>query len=252
MQKSSTLILLGAGPGDPELITLKGIKALKSAELVLFDALIDNSLLHYCNSACIKIYVGKRAGQHAYTQQQICALIMRASNEYKRIVRLKGGDSFVFGRAQEEIAAARSVGMSVEVIQGVSSALAVPGAAMIPLTARGTSESFWVITGTTRGGQLSRDINLAAQSTATVVLLMAINHLKEIMDLFIQYGRADTPVAIIQEGCTPRQKVIISQVDQIWEKATAAGLTNPAIIVVGDVVLSHQQLSKVILDSQTV
>lgn len=242
----STLTLLGAGPGAPDLITLRGINALKTADLVLYDALVDPSLLHYCNSSCVKQYVGKRAGQHSYSQQEICEIIIRSSRHYKHIIRLKGGDAFVFGRATEEIEAAESAGMNVEVIQGISSALAVPAAAMIPLTSRGLSQSFWVITGTTRSGQFANDLYLAAQSTATIVLLMAMNQLHEIMEIFIRHGKQSTPVAIIQEGCTPRQKIITGQVNNIADLARIKGLSNPAIIVVGKVVLNQRQIASVI------
>lgn len=246
MNQNPILTLVGAGPGDPELITLKAIKALKSADLVLYDALIDPSLLHYCRSSCVKKFVGKRAGAHSHTQQEICDIITAASFQYKQVVRLKGGDAFIFGRATEEIMAARAAGMTVEVIQGVSSALAVPAAAMIPLTSRGISESFWVVTGTTRKGGFSTDIYLAAQSTATIVLLMAINQLQAIMNIFMQYGKENTPVAIIQEGCTIRQKMITGKVGNIAALAKEKQITNPAVVVVGSVVLSQQQMGSVI------
>lgn len=243
MYPNSTLILVGAGPGDPDLITVKGIKALKSADIVLYDALIDPVLLHYCNPSCVRKFVGKRAGQHSYTQQEICELIIQSAYQYKTVVRLKGGDAFVFGRATEEIEAARSVGMHVDIVQGISSALAVPASGMIPLTSRGISQSFWVATGTNKEGQLSRDIYLAAQSSATIVLLMAINHLEAIMGIFSAYGRPHRPVAIIQEGCTPRQKMIIGDVSNICRIAKESAITNPAVVVIGEVVLTQQELS---------
>ena len=243
MTQQSTLILVGAGPGDPDLITVKGIKALKEADIVLYDALIDPELLYYCKKACIKQYVGKRAGQHSLTQKEICNLIIKLSNKYKTIVRLKGGDSFVFGRATEEIEAARSAGMEVKVVQGISSALAVPASAFIPLTSRGISQSFWVATGTTKDGKLSKDIYLAAQSTATIVLLMAMNHLPEIMSVFLNYNRGNTPVAIIQEGCTGRQKMICADVNNICRLAEEHQMSNPSVVIIGDVVLSQQELS---------
>lgn len=252
MTKNPTLTLVGAGPGDPDLITVKGIKALKAADIVLYDALIDPSLLYYCNPTCVKRYVGKRAGRHSLTQEQICALIKKLAGHYQNIVRLKGGDPFVFGRATEEIQAARSIGMQVEIVPGISSALAVAASAMIPLTSRGVSQSFWVATGTTKEGKLSSDIYLAAQSSATIILLMAIKHLSEIMSVFIHYNRQLTPVAVIQEGCTKNQRMVTGNIQNICELVRLAGLTNPAVVIIGDVVLSRQQLAEVLALKQAI
>jgi len=164
-------------------------------------------------------------------------------------VRLKGGDPFVFGRAQEEIDAARQAGIAVEIVPGVSSALAVPASQMIPLTCRGINESFWVTTGTTQSGEISADIKLAAQSSATVIILMAMSKLSEIMDIFIKHGKKDTPVAIIQNGTTPQEKIVTGTVYDIEFKAQHAGLTNPSIIVVGEVV-SLQAVNKAVTARQ--
>lgn len=234
--------LVGAGPGDPELITLKGIKAIQLADVILYDALANEILLEHAKPAAIKQFVGKRYGCHALSQQEINHLIVDYASRYKRILRLKGGDPFVFGRALEEIEVAKEHGIEVEVIPGISSAIAVPASQMIPLTARGVSESFWVTTGTTRSGEVSADIKLAAQSTATVVILMAMSKLEEIMDIFKACGKSDTPVAIIQDGTTANEKMVIGTVKEISYKAQYAGLTNPAIIVVGEVVKLHSSL----------
>ena len=151
----SFLYLVGAGPGDPELITIKALRTLEKADVILYDALANESLLAYASEKCVKRFVGKRYGCHALSQDEINLLITEYAQTHKRIVRLKGGDPFVFGRAQEEIDAARRAGMQVEVIPGISSALAVPASQMIPLTCRGINESFWVTTGTTRSGEVS-------------------------------------------------------------------------------------------------
>lgn len=230
------LQLVGAGPGDPELITLKALKAIAAADVILYDALASEDLLLHASPGCIKQYVGKRYGCHSLSQQEINQLIIDYAFSHRRIVRLKGGDPFVFGRALEEMEAAKQNGIAVEVIPGISSAVAVPASMMIPLTARGINESFWVTTGTTRSGRISADIRLAAQSSATVVILMAMSKLEEIMDIFAGYGKSETPVAIIQDGTTPKAKMAIGTVRDIVFKAQFAGLRNPAIIVVGDVV----------------
>lgn len=245
------LSLVGAGPGDPELITLKAIRAIEKADVILYDALANEALLAYAQPKAIKRFVGKRYGCHALSQEEINILIIEYAISHGHVVRLKGGDPFVFGRAQEEIDAARQAGIEVLVIPGISSALAVPAMQMIPLTNRGIAESFWVTTGTTRSGDISGDIKLAAQSSATVIILMAMSKLEGIMDIFREFGKQDTPVAIIQNGTTPEEKWVIGSVKDILFKAEFAGITNPAIIVVGEVVNLHPSLLKEKLQRQT-
>lgn len=238
------LQLVGAGPGDPELITMKALTAIQQADVILYDALASQSLLEHAKPKCIIKYVGKRYRCHALSQQEINHLIIDYASRFKRVVRLKGGDPFVFGRALEEIEVAKKQGIEVEIIPGVSSAIAVPASQMIPLTARGINESFWVTTGTTRSGYISEDVKLAAQSSATVVLLMAMSRLEEIMEIFNEHGKGNTPVAIIQDGTTVHAKIVIGTVKDIFYKSQYAGLTNPAIIVVGEVVRLHSSLVK--------
>ena len=247
----SILQLVGAGPGDPELITLKAVKAIQQADVILYDALANETLLEYSKSSAIKQFVGKRYGCHALSQQEINHVIIRYASRYNRIVRLKGGDPFVFGRALEEIEVAKENGIEVEIIPGVSSAVAVPASQMIPLTARGINESFWVTTGTTRSGKISEDIKLAAQSTATVVILMAMSKLEEIMDIFKGFGKAETPVAIIQDGTTSNAKMVTGTVKNIFFKAQYACLNNPSVIVIGEVVKLHSSLIKEVVASKT-
>lgn len=230
------LSLVGAGPGDPELITLKAINILKSADVILYDALANEVLLDYASPDAVKLFVGKRYGCHALSQSEINQLIIESVYKYGHVVRLKGGDPFVFGRAQEEIDAALEAGIEVQVIPGISSALAVPASQMIPLTCRGINESFWVTTGATQSGDISKDIHLAAQSSATIIILMAMSKLEAIMDIFVFHGKGDTPVAIIQDGTTAKEKMVIGKVKDIAFRAQHAGLGNPAIIMVGDVV----------------
>ena len=247
---SPFLSLVGAGPGDPELITLKAIRAIEKADVILYDALANEALLKYAKPKAIKRFVGKRYGCHALSQEEINVLIIEYANSHGHVVRLKGGDPFVFGRAQEEIDAAREAGIEVAIIPGISSALAVPAMQMIPLTNRGIAESFWVTTGTTRSGDISGDIKLAAQSSATVIILMAMSKLEAIMDIFKEFGKHDTPVAIIQNGTTPQEKWLIGSVKDILFKAEFAGMMNPSIIVVGEVVRLHPSLLKEKLQHQ--
>ncbi|MGA0555048.1 uroporphyrinogen-III C-methyltransferase [Larkinella sp. VNQ87] len=229
------LTLVGAGPGDPELITLKGIKALKQAAVVMYDALVHPDLLDYCRPDALKVYVGKRINEYSCTQEEINPLIVHYAQTYGHVVRLKGGDSFIFGRGYEEMEYARQYGVETEVIPGLSSSYAVPALAGIPLTTRGVSESFWVVTGTTKTGQLSQDLQKAAQSTATVVILMGMHKLAEIMEVFGECGKADLPVAIVQNGSLSEEQVITGQVSTIVERVASSGIGSPAIIVVGEV-----------------
>lgn len=231
--------LVGAGPGDPDLITLKAVKILQKADVILYDALANKVLLDYASPNAIVTFVGKRYGCHALSQQEINHLMIEQAQLHGHVVRLKGGDPFVFGRAQEEIDAARAADIPIEVVPGISSALAVPASQMIPLTCRGINESFWVTTGTTKNGDISADIKLAAQSSATVVILMAMSKLEAIMDIFTTHGKQQTPVAIIQNGTTADEKCIIGSVKDIFFKAQYHQMSNPAIIIIGEVVSLH-------------
>ena len=144
------LTLVGAGPGDPDLITVKGIKALQQADVVMYDALVHPDLLAYCRLDALQVYVGKRRGAYSCVQEDINPLIVHYAQQYGHVVRLKGGDSFVFGRGYEEMAYAQQYGIQTEVIPGLSSSYAVPASAGVPLTTRGVSESYLVVTGTTK------------------------------------------------------------------------------------------------------
>jgi len=229
------LTLIGAGPGDPDLITLKGIKALQKAKVVLYDSLAHPSLLDYCPADCIKILVGKRFGKTSCSQDDINSLIVEYATQYGEVVRLKGGDSFIFGRGYEEIIYAAQHGIESEIIPGISSSYAVPALVGIPLTSRGISESFWVITGTTKSHLLSKDLSLAAQSTATVVILMGLHKLDEIVAIYAQIGKTDEPIAIIQNGTLENQKIVTGKISNIQPLAKISEIASPAIIVIGQV-----------------
>jgi len=234
------LTLVGAGPGDPELITVKGLKAIQQARVILYDALSNNELLEHAPANCLKRFVGKRAGMHVYSQDEINRMIVKYALTYGSVVRLKGGDSFVFGRGQEEITFAQQFGIEAEVVPGVSSAVAVPGINNIPVTARNVSEGFWVITGTTQNGNLSRDLQFAIQANTTVVILMGMSKLADIAGVYSAQGKGDTPAAIIQNGTLPTQKIGIGIVGELVQIAEKEELRNPAIIVVGEVVRFHE------------
>ena len=229
------LTVVGAGPGDPDLITVKAIKALKSADVVLYDALISDELLDYCSVDCEKIYVGKRSGE-SHSQDAINFMIVEKAYMYGHVVRLKGGDPFIFGRGMEEIDYAKNFGLETAYIPGISSSVAVAGYAGIPLTTRGVSESFWVITGTKTDGSISEDLTLALQTTATIVILMGMSKLSQISEICKSLGKGDLPVAIIQNGTTENQKVGLGVAKDLKMIAQGNELSNPAVIVLGEVV----------------
>lgn len=228
------LILVGAGPGDPELISVKGVKALQQADVVLYDALIHKDLLKYAAKA-EKVHVGKRAGQHSYSQDEINQLIVDYGKKQDNIVRLKGGDPFIFGRGQEEIEIAQKHGMSTEVIPGISSATGIPALHNIPLTMRGSNESVWITTGTTSACKLSDDIEIAAKSSATVVILMGMSQLHRIISIFKKYKAADFPVSIIQNGSLETEKKVNGTLDSIELLVAEHHIKSPALIIIGEV-----------------
>jgi len=233
------LTLVGAGPGDPELISIKGYKALKNAKVVLYDALIHPDILNYIPEDAVKIHVGKRCGHHSFRQKQINKLIVKYALEYGEVVRLKGGDPFIFGRGREEIDYAANFGIDSAVIPGLSSATSLPALQGISLTQRKVNESFWVITGSTSARELSKDLRLAAQSSATVVVLMGRNKLQEISDLYSEFGKQDLPVAVIQNGSLETEKVVLGKVKNIAALAEEKNVGTPALIVLGEVVARH-------------
>lgn len=240
-QQKGRLTVVGAGPGDIELITLKAIKALENADVVLYDALVNEELLEYAKNAEL-IFVGKRKGCYAYQQEQINDLIISRAKSHGHVVRLKGGDPFVFGRGSEEMEYAASHGLEVAMVPGISSSLSVPAYQNIPVTKRGASESFWVITGTTKEHKLSADVALAAKSSATVVILMGMSKLPQIVDLFKDDGKSEMPIAIIQNGTRENEKVGVATIETIVEVVEKQKLSNPAIIIIGEVVRHRESL----------
>lgn len=241
-KKQPIVTLVGAGPGDPDLLTIKGAKALAEADVVLYDALANEEILTYAPKKSIKIFVGKRKGCHEYSQDQINQLIVDNALTYGHVVRLKGGDPFIFGRGSEEIDFIESFGIPTSVVPGISSSIAVPAYQGISLTKRGVSESFWVITGTTSDRKLSNDVALAAQSSATVVILMGMSKLTQIIDLFQKESKGETPVAIIQNGTTAQEKIGVGTINTIEQVVAQQQLSSPAIIVIGEVVKESNKL----------
>lgn len=240
-KKEPKITLVGAGPGDAELITVKGLKALSGADVILYDALVNTELLKYTRKEAKRIFVGKRSNSHAYSQDEINKMIVEYAFTFGHVVRLKGGDPFVFGRGHEELTYAESFNIKVEVIPGISSSYAVPELQQIPLTKRGINESFWVITATTSSGELSGDIYKAAYTDAAVVILMGMQKLKEISEIFVQAGKSGTPAAIIQNGSMPEERMGICRAEDLEKLAIKKKLGSPAVIIIGDVVKLHPE-----------
>lgn len=233
--KKAKITLVGAGPGDPELMTLAGVRALQSADVVLYDALVNPEVLAWAPDAT-HIFVGKRKGYKRYPQSDINYLLVANALENGHVVRLKGGDSFIFGRGAEELDYIHSFGIETAVIPGISSATSAGTTQQIPLTKRGVSDGFWVITGTKSDGSLSTDIALAAQSKATVVILMGMAKLGEITACFQKVGKGDAAIAIVQNAYRDHQQSVVGTIDDIEAKVAARQLKNPAVIIIGEVV----------------
>ncbi|AWG23621.1 uroporphyrinogen-III C-methyltransferase [Flavobacterium faecale] len=244
MNKSNTpkLTIVGAGPGDVELITVKAIKALEAADVVLYDALVNEDLLQYASNAEI-VFVGKRLGCHAYSQDQINELIVALAQQHGHVVRLKGGDPFIFGRGSEEIEFAHENGLETAIVPGISSSMGVPALNGISLTQRKVAESFWVITGTTSDHKLSKDVILASQSAATVVILMGMHKLNEIVAVYNENRTDDLPIGIIQNGTRADQKKVIGTMSTILNLVKDQQISSPAIIVIGEVVGNISKLT---------
>lgn len=230
--------LVGAGPGDPELLTIKGLKAIQAAEVILYDALINPKLLDH-NPLAEKIFVGKRRGYAKKNQDEINALLVSHALKGKNVIRLKGGDPLVFGRAAEELSYASLFNIPTKVVPGISSYAGIAAHHQIPLTKRGSNESVWITTGHTKDGEVSIDIPIAAQTNATVIVLMGMRFLSQIINVFMQYKPLDYPVAIIQNGTTANEKVIVGTLENIITQQKEHQITNPANIIFGESVHDH-------------
>ncbi|MEM0996749.1 MAG: uroporphyrinogen-III C-methyltransferase [Bacteroidota bacterium] len=235
------LTLVGAGPGDPELLSIKGARAIADADVILYDALVDERLLVYARPQAKCVFVGKRAGQHSIKQADLNVLIVRYALTHGHVVRLKGGDPFVFGRGHEELAYAEQFAIATAYIPGISSIASVPGLQLIPLTRRGYADSFWVGTGTTMTGPLTADLRQVLHANATKVILMGMRKLAEISNLFDEQGLGSLPAAIVMAGSTERERYGLGRAHALPEIATAYQLGAPAIVVIGAVVELHPQ-----------
>lgn len=237
--------LVGAGPGDPGLMTVKGLACLKEADVVVYDRLVDESILREVRPEAEKIYVGKSDRLHILEQEAINGLLIKKAEEGKRVVRLKGGDPFVLGRGGEEAEALVSRGISFEVIPGITSASSVPAYAGIPVTHRGVASSFAVITGHRSSDRGEPRIAWDKLSTGadTLVILMGMRNLQNIADQLMANGRSPlTPVAVITQGTTDRQRCVTAALQDIVERVREENLSPPSVVVVGEVVRFRESL----------
>jgi uroporphyrinogen III methyltransferase/synthase len=231
--------LVGAGPGDPGLMTVRGLEVLRRARVVVYDRLVDPALLDEAPPGALRVFAGKHAGAHCLPQARINALLIEHAREGGTVVRLKGGDPFVFGRGGEEALALAESGVPFEIVPGVSAAVAVPAYAGIPVTHRGLGSSFAVVTGHEDPDKGAEAVDWARLATAvdTLVVLMGLRSLPRIVAALVAHGRAPgTPVALIRWGTTESQETVVGTLDDIVTRAEGAGLTPPVLAVIGPVV----------------
>lgn len=242
--RAGHVYIVGAGPGDPQLITLAGLRALESADLVFYDALAPAALLRHAPPSARFVFVGKRAGEHAHRQDEIEQMMVERALAGQRVVRLKGGDPFVFGRGSEEALACRAAGVPFTVVPGITSAIGAPAYAGIPVTHRGLASSFTVITGNEANDDAaSVDWDHAAKAE-TLVILMGLRTLAANMQRLLAAGRdPDTPVACVRWGTRPDQEVVTGTVATIARIVEERGLESPVVTVVGEVALLAHELS---------
>jgi len=239
------VVLVGAGPGDPGLLTLKGREALRQCDVVVYDHLVSEALLDFAPATARRIYVGKKAGKHTMSQEAINALLVQEARAGNRVVRLKGGDPFVFGRGGEECLALREQGIRFEVIPGVSAFSAVPAYAGIPLTFRDRSSVFLAVTGHEHESKDAPEVDWAsvAQIQGTLIIYMGVLRIREIFSNLIRHGRAaDTPAAVIRWGTCPQQETLVGTLATLPDRVEQLNLRPPGLIVVGEVVRLREQL----------
>jgi len=234
---SGKVYLVGAGPGDPKLLTVKAVELLRDADVVIYDRLVGEKIVDLAPKKAEKIYVGKRTGKHEVPQDKITELIIEKARLGGKVVRLKGGDPFIFGRGGEEAEALADRGIDFEVVPGISSSVAAPLYAGIPLTHRDYASSVAIITGHSAGdGERVVDWARIAGSVDTMVILMGVESLQSIAQKLIQGGlKPETPAAVVESGTLPQQRTIIGKLNTIAKEAEAKKIEPPAVIVIGEV-----------------
>jgi uroporphyrinogen III methyltransferase/synthase len=236
------VFIVGAGPGDPGLLTLRAVELIRKADVILYDYLCGEGFLAYKREDAECIYIGKRGHQHYTPQEQINRLLLEKARRHQAVVRLKGGDPFVFGRGGEEAEYLRRHGVPFEIVPGVTSSIAAPAYAGIPVTHRDYSSSVSIVTGHRRAGRDSEEV--MAPNTDTIVYMMGVTNLPNIVEALLRSGRSpETPVAIIRWGTRPQQRTIVGTVENIAELAVKERINPPSVVVVGEVVRLREELS---------
>jgi uroporphyrinogen III methyltransferase/synthase len=246
MMNEGRVYLVGAGPGDPGLMTVRGLEALRRADVVVYDRLVNPALLDEAPPGALRLFAGKRAGGHCLPQVEITARLIEQARRGRSVVRLKGGDPFVFGRGGEEALALAEAGIAFEVVPGVSAAVAVPAYAGIPVTHRGLSSSFAVVTGHEDPAKDHAAVDWGRLATAvdTLVVLMGAASLPRIAAELVGHGRSpDTPVALIRWGTTDAQEVVVSTLGDIVTRAREARVAPPMLAIIGEVVRLRERLA---------
>lgn len=238
------VILVGGGPGDPELLTLKALRALESAEVVVYDALVSPEIVKMARPQAERIYVGKRCANHALTQSEINALLVRLAQAGRRVVRLKGGDPFVFGRGGEEVEHLAEHGIPFRVIPGVTAAAGVGACAGIPLTHRDHAQALVLVTGHRKDESLDLDWEALARPRQTVVVYMGLQTLPLLCERLVAHGLpSSTPVAVVEKGTTAEQRVVTGTLGNITTLAQGEGIRPPTLVIVGEVVKLQSKLA---------
>lgn len=229
--------LVGAGPGNPDLLTFRALHLMQQADVVLYDRLVAAPLLEWVRRDAERVFVGKTRDFHALSQQDINALMVRLATQGKRVLRLKGGDPFIFGRGGEEIETLAQHGIPFEVVPGITAASGAAAYAGIPLTHRDYAQSVTFVTGHRHDGSISLDWPMLTRPGQTVVVYMGLSTVRALCQAFIEHGRpADCPVAMVERATTRQQRVLISRLDQLADQVEAEGVQSPALMIVGDVV----------------
>lgn len=243
--------LIGAGPGDEGLITVKGADILKKADIVLYDYLVNTKLLKYCSANCQKVYVGKRDKHHTYPQEDINRMLLEYASTHACIVRLKGGDPFVFGRGMEEIEELIAHNIAYEVVPGITSGVAVPAYMGIPVTARHTASSVAFVTGHSSKGSYTH-VNFKALATAvdTLVIYMGVSNMPRIVRELLAGGKEpNTPIALIRRGTYPEQEMVKGTLGDIVNQLRGTNFKPPALVIVGKVVNYADKLQQLCVEA---
>jgi uroporphyrin-III C-methyltransferase len=236
--------LVGAGPGDPELLTLRAARLLAQADVVVYDHLVSPEVLELASVHAELVYAGKQAGRHSMPQDEINALLVRRARAGAQVVRLKGGDPFVFGRGGEELQALAAAGITFEVVPGITAACGVSSYAGIPLTHRDHAQCCLFVTGRLKDGSCDLDWAALARTRQTVVIYMGLSALPLICSQLVAHGLSGThPAAVVQQGTTLDQRVVAGTLDDLVERVEAAELQSPCLVIVGDVVRLREQLA---------